>query len=186
MSTNFYLVPHRHIDIENNLYKLRDEYNEKLRVLSEEYKEKIKDYVCELSKDESLVMSYGYNDDCDEFLTRLELPTLWEYSLPKIHIGLRSGGWKFLFQACDEFNSFEEFKNYYNENKNKLMIIDEYDKEYSLDEFIEEVNETYSKKDNISHIEYVKNNSFDYFTFEFRSDYFVDDKGYEFSKRQFS
>lgn len=39
-----------------------------------------------------------------------------------------------------KFSSLNDFINFYNENSNKYIIIDEYNREFTLDEFLEDIN----------------------------------------------
>ena len=52
----------------------------------------------------------------------------------EIHIGKRSGGWKFLWDA-HEFKYFEPNKDSLNEFLKSGQIVDEYNKEFTFDQF---------------------------------------------------
>lgn len=182
MSTNFYMVPKKHKGLQEKLYAIQDEYNEKLKSLVEEYRSKVKEEIDFLTKDKNLQNIISY-DDSETFLDTMNMPYLWEYELPTLHIGKRSGGWKFVFQTSKYWNNFDELKKFYNDNKDKLEIQDEYGKTYTLKKFIEkEVQPTYLKDGNISHIEYAKDH--DHWGL---CSYHLDEKyGYEFDEREFS
>jgi hypothetical protein len=84
------------------------------------------------------------------------------------HIGKSSAGWTFSFQAYQDVNSFDEWKERLKEGK----IVDEYGVELTLEEFVEMVK---SKQTN------GKNHAITYPN----DDNFVDKDGYSFSNRDF-
>ena len=57
-------------------------------------------------------------------------------SINKLDFGVYSSG-TFRFR---KFSSLNDFINFYNENSNKYIIIDEYNREFTLEEFLEYVN----------------------------------------------
>lgn len=182
MSTNFYMVPKEQKDIENKLYLLRNNYNEKLVKIIEDYKLAVKNEILKLTDNNNLKSIISY-DDSETFLDNMSLPYLWEYELPRLHIGKRSGGWKFLFQENKYWKTFDGIKAFYDKNKDNLEILDEYDRVYTWQQFHDEVKETYEKPDNISHIEYAKQHDY----YGFNNSYSIDVKyGYEFDSREFS
>lgn len=78
-----------------------------------------------------------------------------------LHIGKSSAGWKFLFQEINKYNSFdsnleihtfEQWKEFL-ENNDEIVILDEYDREVSIKDFLELV----EKKQQEKHDEYSKN-----------------------------
>ena len=78
-----------------------------------------------------------------------------------LHIGKSSAGWKFLFQEVNKYNSFdwdleihtfEQWKKFL-ENNNEIVILNEYDEEVSVKDFLELV----EKKQQEKHDEYSKN-----------------------------
>ena len=96
---------------------------------------------------------------------------------PPLHIGKSSVGWKFLFHEvnigeCEfdysvEIHTFEQWKEFL-ENNNDILILNEYDEEVSVKEFLELVKEK-QKENNKHNFEYCKNVN-----------------GYRFSDRDFS
>jgi hypothetical protein len=93
-----------------------------------------------------------------------------------LHIGKSSVGWKFLFQEVNKYNCFDEdleihtfnqWKDFL-ENNDEIVILNEYDEEISVDEFLDLVAEK-QKNNNKDNFEYCKNVN-----------------GYRFSDREFS
>ena len=55
-----------------------------------------------------------------------------------IHIGKSSCGWMFLFQDCDEFHTYPQFKKWLDrEVPNEYVLFDEYNQEVSKEELLE-------------------------------------------------
>ena len=81
-----------------------------------------------------------------------------------LHIGKSSAGWKFLFHEINKYNgfdhnleihTFEQWK-YFLENNKDILILNEYDEEVSVKEFLELVKEK-QKEENKRNFEYCKN-----------------------------
>ena len=81
-----------------------------------------------------------------------------------LHIGKSSAGWKFLFHEVNKYNdfdynleihTFEQWK-YFLENNKDILILNEYDEEVSVKEFLELVKEK-QKENNKHNFEYCKN-----------------------------
>lgn len=106
--------------------------------------------------------------------TRIELE--YEFDLPEIHICKISMGWKVLFEANDSYSNLDEFKSFYEKYKEDFIITDEYSREFTLDEFINEViSHNNSKNSKNSHLQY----SCSYFK------YYKDDYGIEWVNQHF-
>lgn len=60
-----------------------------------------------------------------------------------IHIGKSSAGWKFLFHNCKYFHTFPEVEKFLKENveTGKYVILDEYNKKHSVNDFLKVVAE---------------------------------------------
>jgi hypothetical protein len=89
-----------------------------------------------------------------------------------LHIGKSSGGWKFNFQSEKGIKSWKEWKEFIKNNTGK--IIDEYDKELSLDELESWIAQKQQNIFNKSHLDY------------YPEDGFLDEEGYIFSINDFS
>lgn len=66
----------------------------------------------------------------------------------RLHIGKRSGGWKFLFAGHKETGSFVEWLLYLNSHRG--LIQDEYGKLHTLEDFLHVVEDLHNNR---SHIE---------------------------------
>ena len=93
---------------------------------------------------------------------------------PELHIGKASAGWTFIFQATDNINSFQEWKEYLKDKQ----IVDEYGREVSLDTFKALVEDKAHEK--LNHTTYclVAHP-------EESSTVFLDSEGHSFSRREF-
>lgn len=83
---------------------------------------------------------------------------------PPLHIGKSSAGWKFLFHEVNKYNdfdcdleihTFEQWKDFL-ENNDDILILNEYDEEISVKDFLELVKEK-QKENNKKDFEYCKN-----------------------------
>lgn len=81
-----------------------------------------------------------------------------------LHIGKSSCGWKFLFHEVNKYNqyecdleihTFEQWKEFL-ETNDKIVILDEYDREVSVKEFLELIEEK-QKENNEENFVYCKN-----------------------------
>ena len=81
-----------------------------------------------------------------------------------LHIGKNSCGWKFLFHEVNKFNdfdekleihTFEQWKNFL-ENNDDIVILNEYDEQVSIKEFLKMV-EDKQKVENKDDFTYSKN-----------------------------
>ena len=81
-----------------------------------------------------------------------------------LHIGKSSAGWKFLFHEINKYNgfdhnleihTFEQWK-YFLENNKDILILNEYDEEVNVKEFLELVKEK-QKEENKRNFEHCKN-----------------------------
>ena len=80
-----------------------------------------------------------------------------------IHIGKSSAGWLFLFHDCEHFHTYPQVKTWLHENvtlKKEYVLMDEYDREVDVEDFIELVQKKQSDKNcrsNPDNFEYAKN-----------------------------
>lgn len=134
---------------------------------------------------------------CELKNLRTELTDIPEFGYT-VHIAKTSGGWLPLFQGHQGLKSVKQLKEIY--DTQKFKILDEYDKEFSWDTFKERVidwnggydgaipKEPYFPDDNlgwqglpnhlpISHLEVIS---------QYKTSYFKDDEGYEFTMMDFS
>lgn len=92
-----------------------------------------------------------------------------------IHIGKSSAGWLFLFHDCEQFHTYPQVKTWLHENvtlKKEYVLMNEYDEEVDVEDFIELVQKKQNDKNcrsNPENFEYARN---------------ID--GYRFEDREFS
>lgn len=86
--------------------------------------DKIKNEVRELLKEKKLDFILGDKILNDEG---------WIFN-DEIHIGKKSVGWRPLFEKTEYYSNVNELIKFYKQNKDKLIIIDEYLQELSLEE----------------------------------------------------
>lgn len=87
--------------------------------------------------------NYYFNIDLDKLLKDIDNKLLRKYLLnhfdAKLHIGKRSIGWKPVFEKTDFYSSVQEIRDFYNENKNHLAIVNEYGRQLTLEELEDEL-----------------------------------------------
>lgn len=93
--------------------------------------------------------------------------------LSEIHIGKRYSFWNSLFQKTDYYSSVKEIKEFYEKNKENLIVVDEYNREYAFEDLEEELF-TWNRENSKSHLENDSNC------------YYLDEEGYEFLRNEFS
>ena len=107
-----------------------------------------------------------------------------------LHIGKKSVGWQFSFQAHEEneyygipeLKSFKDYKKFLKQHKKE--IVNECDEPVKYKDFIRMIKNSLKNKENLNHTDYVLNE------FGERSclgcDVFKDKKGYSFTYSDFS
>ena len=93
---------------------------------------------------------------------------------PELHICKISFGWKPLFQRTKYYKDLKSLKEFYQSNKDRICIVDEYGEKISLNNLIKEINERYKNQENQSHFK------------EYENRIYFDDKGYEWNWHEFS
>ena len=97
--------------------------------------------------------------------------------LTNIHIGKSSGGWRALFEVNEYFSSMKELKEFYQNNKEQLIIKDEYNRELTW----KELEEWLIKSKGGSHITDANINGYNT-----DGRYFKDEEGFEWLRNEFS
>lgn len=99
-----------------------------------------------------------------------------ENDFTEIHIAKCSGGWKPCFQKTRYYTNILELENFYLINKNDILIIDEYNTEYTWDQFKLKV------------IDWNKDikNDYDNCIKEYEQYYYLDVYGYKWCINEFS
>lgn len=111
------------------------------------------------------VLSYIEGDDC------------------LLHIGKSSSGWKPTFHKNNYWSSVEEIIDFYEKNKEKVSIVDEYDKELSIEELEDNlINWNKDNKEALTPFNKEKSGFNDYWL----KDYYLDKDGYVFTESNFS
>lgn len=130
MSCTYYLRDRKITnDTIDKLELLEKEFNLKLNKLYEELNNKVSDILPINNED---VM-----EECRQYEPEYKNETkLYLDPIEKYVIGIQvSGGFRFR-----NFANLNYFVNFYKENESKYIIVDEYNKEFTLDEFLKELN----------------------------------------------
>lgn len=129
MSCTYYLRDRKITnDTINKLELLEKEFNLKLDKLYEELNNKISDLLPINNED---VM-----EECRQYEPEYKNETkLYLDPIDKYVIGIQVSA-EFRFR---NFTDLNHFVNFYKENESKYIIVDEYNKEFTLDEFLKEV-----------------------------------------------
>lgn len=180
MGVNYYFVSKGYKDASDKIHKIYEDYNDKIKWLVFEYQREIEKVITNLP--DSAIYDNRYNL---EFMDEYTTPRVWEYEIPTIHIGKSSSGLKFLFQETPYYGllSVDDIIKFYNDNKDTIIIINEYGEEYKggIEQFIkDEVDSTYREYTQ-GYNEYVSRSDYDS-----KKYYYIDDRGYEFNTREFS
>ena len=120
--------------------KITNEIIKQLDLLEKEFNTKLDDLYKELNDKVTNILPINNEDvmeECrqDEPNYRNEI-RLYIDSINKYDIGVQVSK-DFRFR---NFTNLNQFINFYKENESKYIIVDEYDREFSLDEFLKEVN----------------------------------------------
>ena len=94
---------------------------------------------------------------------------LAEMEYPELHICKISMGWKPLFEATKFYSNVKELKEFYDKNKDRIHIEDEYGEEQDIDELFQFIDMKYKDKNSQSH-----------------TDAYKDGQGYEWVSHNFS
>jgi hypothetical protein len=68
-----------------------------------------------------------------------------------IHVGKLSGGWKPSMQANEYFNSIQTLKQWYADNKDEYIFVNEYDEVVSFDDYLIKIHEWNQDPENERH-----------------------------------
>ena len=168
MGTNYYFkvkgfedIDRLNIELDKSVCKIKDDYLKNLNIILDKYKNNYIDYIDLL------------NIDCVEDIVKF---TVWGLDTPDIHICKLSACWIPCFESNKHFSNFKELEDFYNKYKNKLVLIDEYNKEIDFNSFKLEVFDRINNKNNQSHLQYSNSYGIRYYKDEF---------GVEWSTTQF-
>lgn len=120
--------------------KITKEHIEKLEELEKDFNTKLENLYNDLNKEIVYILPIQNNDvleECRQYEPEYRNETRFYLdSINKLDFGVYSSG-TFRFR---KFSSLNDFINFYNENSNKYIIIDKYNREFTLEEFLEDVN----------------------------------------------
>lgn len=133
--------------------------------MSTNYYFKVKDIIDIVPKDK--------NSELKESLIA-ELKEMSKY-LTSIHIGKRRAGWEPIFKKTKYFSSVREIINFYEKNKDDIIIVNEYDEVLTFKELDKQLLKWNIDNENARKYE-------EYHAFSFNRD----EDGYYFSKEDFS
>jgi len=146
MGTNYYFKPKKFgIDKIKMLY---EDYTSKLDRLLNDYIKSYNKMCNEMSKETRDLFECDELTDYDNWWNDMHLA---EIEYPKLHICKISIGWKPLFESTKYYKSMQELKNFYEKNKNRISITDEYGEEQDIDELFKTIDNRYKNKNNRSH-----------------------------------
>ena len=124
MGTNYYFKPKKFgIDKIKMLY---EDYTSKLDRLLNDYIKSYNKMCNEMSKETGDLFECDELTDYDNWWNDMHLA---EIEYPKLHICKISIGWRPLFESTKYYKSMQELKNFYEKNKNRISITDEYGEE---------------------------------------------------------
>ena len=159
MSTNYYITDRQKFNLEQEKYKKFKDID------FEHLGEKLNDDILfsfdsflkflERNNQKDLVNNFKSEElvNIDNFIFNLRYNTSYETlfnSGEYIHIGKKSMGWLFLFKLQPYWSNFEELKDYLLKlDLSKKMIVDEYGREISPQEFLEYVEKSQNDKNDL-------------------------------------
>ena len=113
---------------------------EKLKDLENNFNIKLENLYKELNKEITSILPIENNnvlEECRQYEPDYSNETRFYLdSINELDFGVYSSG-TFRFR---KFRSLNDFITFYKENENKYIIVDEYNREFTLDEFLEDVN----------------------------------------------
>lgn len=120
--------------------KITKQTIEKLKDLENNFNIKLENLYKELNKEITSILPIENNDvleECRQYEPDYSNETRFYLdSINELDFGVYSSG-TFRFR---KFRSLNDFITFYKENENKYIIVDEYNREFTLDEFLEDVN----------------------------------------------
>ena len=120
--------------------KITKQTIEKLKDLENNFNIKLENLYKELNKEITSILPIENNnvlEECRQYEPDYSNETRFYLdSINELDFGVYSSG-TFRFR---KFRSLNDFITFYKENENKYIIVDEYNREFTLDEFLEDVN----------------------------------------------
>lgn len=164
MGTNYYFTPKK---FEKDKIKiLHENYSTKLDVLLKEYIKSYNKLYNEMAIETSDLFEIEELTDYNNWYNYMHLA---EIEYPELHICKISAGWKPLFQSTKFYSNVKEIKEFYNKNKDRINVEDEYGEVQDINELFKIIDTKYKDKNNQSH-----------------KDAYKDEQGYEWLTSNFS
>lgn len=164
MGTNYYFVPKKFE--KSKIRKLHEDYSAKLDELLKDY---IKSYNKMYNEMSEKTNDLFENEELADYKDWYNYMHLAETEYPELHICKISMGWKPLFQVTKFYSNVKELKEFYNKNKDRIHIEDEYGEVQDINELFEFIDMKYKDKHNQIH-----------------TDAHKDEQGYEWISNDFS
>ncbi len=134
MGTNYYFIPKKFE--RDKIKNLHEEYTHKLDNLLKDYVKTYNEMYKEMSKDTNDLFD---NEELEDHNNWDNYMYLAEIEYPKLHICKLSVGWRPLFQVTKFYSNVEELKEFYNKNKDRIDIIDEYGEKQDIEELFKTI-----------------------------------------------
>lgn len=164
MGTNYYFKPKKfEYDRVKNLH---EDYSAKLDKLLKDYIKSYNELYKEMSKETTDLFENQELPDYNDWWNYMHLA---EIEYPELHICKISIGWKPLFQVTKFYSNVKELKEFFNKNRDRIHIEDEYGEEQDIDKLFEFIDIKYKDKKSQSH-----------------TDAYKDQQGYEWVSHDFS
>lgn len=164
MGTNYYFTPKKFE--KDRIKRLHEDYSSKLDILLKEYIKSYNKMCNEMWKETTDLFNTEELSDYNNWYNYMHLS---EIEYPELHICKISIGWKPLFQSTKFYSNVKELKEFYNKNKDRINIEDEYGEVQDIDDLFEFIDVKYKDKNNQSH-----------------ADAYKDGQGYEWVTNNFS
>ena len=164
MGTNYYFTPKK-FEL-GRVKKLHEDYSSRLDKLLNDYIKSYNKLCNEMSKETNDLFEIEELPNYKDWYNYMHLA---EIEYPELHICKISMGWKPLFQVTKFYSNVKELKEFYNKNKDRIYIEDEYGEKQDMDELFEFIDIKYKDKKSQSH-----------------KDAYKDEQGYEWVTNNFS
>lgn len=164
MGTNYYFTPKKFE--KNRIRRLYEDYTDKLDKLLKDYIKSYNKLYKEMSIETNDLFETEKLPHYNDWYNYMHLT---EIEYPELHICKISMGWKPLFEATKFYGNVKELKEFYNKNKDRINIEDEYGEVHDIDDLFEFIDIKYKNKKSLEH-----------------KDAYKDSQGYEWVTNNFS
>lgn len=146
MGTNYYFTPKKFK--KDRIRRLYEDYSDKLDILLKEYIKSYNKLCNEMSIEINDLLEIEELPDYNNWYNYMHL---MEIDYPQLHICKISCGWKPLFETSKFYSSVQELKDFYNKNKDRIIIKDEYGEELEIDVLFKIIDDRYKDINNQEH-----------------------------------